>query len=62
MIEKDCTNYEIAKVLFAKQENFKIINSSFEEFDEKEFDLVIGNPPFGRMRAKTKLDKSNSDL
>jgi methylase of polypeptide subunit release factors len=39
--------------------NVKIINGIFEEFHETDFDLVIGNPPYGRMRAKTKVDPVN---
>lgn len=57
MIEKDYVSYELTKVMFGSRNNFRVLNCLFEEFSEQQFDLVIGNPPFGRMRAKTKLDK-----
>lgn len=57
-VELDATSAKIAKVLHG--DRHEIVNSGFERFattDDRQFDVVIGNPPYGPRGEVVSWDK-----
>jgi len=64
VIDKDKNSLELLKILYSKQNipNIKInyINEDFLLFDPKlQYDVIIGNPPFGKIKDKNLVSEYN---